>query len=151
MHVAVLKPYHRRTENFVLQEETENIVKRKQYSSMPVLEEKTAEEIEGEPAIDGLTQQYTVQDLTQQEVLFQEFDSELPNNLSQQKVTLAEIFTDSTCISTNLNAPVLLDNANIRRLTSSRGKQSRFFIMSEFVLWLRVFHRPSQDGWGRCN
>ena len=29
MHVAALKPYHRRTENFVLQEEAENFLKRK--------------------------------------------------------------------------------------------------------------------------
>ena len=32
MHVAALKPYHRRTENFVQQEEAEDIVQKKQYS-----------------------------------------------------------------------------------------------------------------------
>ena len=140
MHVAVLKPYHRRTENFVLQEETENILKEKQYNSVPVLEQKTAEEIEDEPEIDRLTQQgvmfpeesseATVEDSTQQEVIFPEFDSELPNNgLSQQEVTPAEIVTNSTCISPNMNAPVMLDNANLRRSTcSSRGKHSRFLL-----------------------
>ena len=105
---------------------------------MPVLEENTAEEIEDEPAIDGLTQQgvifpeesseATVEELRQQ-VIFPEFDSELPNNgLSQQEVTPVDIVTNSTCISPNVNAPVLSDNANLRRSTrSSRGKHSRFY------------------------
>ena len=76
---------------------------------MPVLEEKTAEEIKDEPGIDGLTQQgvmfpeesseATIEDITQHEVIFPEFDSELPNNgLSQQEVTPAEMVTNSTCI-----------------------------------------------------
>ena len=127
---------------------------------MPVLEEKTAEEIEDEPAIDGLTQQgvkfpeessgVTVEDWAQQEVIFQEFDSELQNNgLTQQEITPAEDVTDLTCILPDMNAPVPIDNANLRRSTrSSRGKHSRFLLCLSLFYGCMFFTRPAKAAGG---
>ena len=160
IHVAALKPYHRRTENFVQQEEAEDIAKKKQYRPMPVLEEKTAEEIEDEPAIDSLTQRgvkfpegsslTTVEDSAQQGVMFQESDGQLQNNgLSQQEITPAEDVTNSTCIFPDTNAPVQIDNENLRRSTRpTRGKHSRFLLCLSLFYGCMFFTRPAKAAGG---